>query len=70
MEESEMNELSRKYDQKTLSALNARVDKDKSEAEAKMKDGIRWGDKEHPLVEGDFLVGKVESLEAGRDSKT
>ena len=70
MEDAELNELSRKYDQKTLSALNARVDKDKAELEAKIKDGIKWGDKEHPLVEGDFVVGTVETLEQGRDSKT
>lgn len=70
MEENETQELIEKYDKNLIADMNQTLDKEKEELEKKIKDGIRWGEKTHPLKEGDYVVGIVESVEAGRDAKT
>ena len=44
--------------------------REKKEREEQIKNSVKWGDKDHPVVDGDKVWGTVKSIEFGRDDRT
>jgi hypothetical protein len=70
MEEKEIDSLTAKYGKEKMVALQAAVNKEKEEREAKIKNGIKWGDENNPLEPGDYVAGVVDEIALGKDEKT
>ncbi len=70
METTKQTELDEKYNNSKIEEIKAEMEKKRLEEEARIKDGIKWGDKDHPIVNGDYLVGTVTNIEAGKDKET
>lgn len=56
--------------QKSLESVSEILAREKEEREEQIKNSVKWGDKDHPIVEGDKVWGVVKSIEYGRDDRT
>lgn len=46
------------------------LEREKQERDEQIKNTVKWGDKDHALIEGDKVWGVVRSIEFGRDDRT
>jgi hypothetical protein len=58
------------YTEEKIKAMKAKTEKARIETDERMKNSIKWGDKENPLTAGDYAVGVVESIETGKSDNT